>query len=499
MKIIYTCFFLLFLSEIVIAQAPMISWQKSFGGSLYDKAQSVIELENGDLVIAGNSQSNNNDLNFNYGMFDWWIVKLNKNGNLIWKKTLGGTLEDYVRQIIKTPDGGFLCIGETQSNNGDVTGYIGSIDFWVVKIDPSGNIIWQKCYGGTGIDRGYASCTTNDGNFLIAGITESGYPHIENNKGISDYLVIKIDPNGNTIWQKTYGGSNVDDCTGIKKTADGGFVLCGNSRSSDGEVGLNKGELDVWVLKIDENGIIQWQITLGGSKSDFANTIIEDKNGNFLIAGETYSFDYDAVENHSNEISRDYFIIKLNNQGQKIWVRCYGGSDNDYARGIIETNSDEYVIIGESYSNDGQAPYKKGSADFWLIKIKPENGDLIWQKKYGSDGHDEPNDLILSRDNDFITVGNAFPDINLYDVSSKFGDDDMWIVKLSNNDCVKKLTFKSSLVDENKMFSASEKIISSSKNQNSTIIYSAGKSILLESGFMIERGSTFQTKLEGCN
>ena len=499
MKTIFTYFFIFLCTQKIFAQAPNIHWQKSLGGSFYDKAQSVIEVSNGDLIIAGNSQSSNQDLSFNHGMFDWWIIRMNKTGNVIWKKTLGGSLEDYVRQVIQTPDGNFLCIGETQSNNGDVTGYIDGIDFWVVKIDVSGNIIWKKCYGGTRIDRGYSACLTNDGNIMIAGVTESEYPYIENNHGVSDYLLIKIDQNGDIIWQKTYGGNDVDECKSIKKTSDGGYLLCGNSRSSNGDLNNNKGELDVWVVKINANGDIQWQTNVGGSKSDYANTMMEDKNGNFLIAGETYSFDFDATENHSNSISRDYFVIKLNSQGQKIWVRCYGGSDNEYARGIIETNGDEYVIVGESYSNDGQAPDNKGSADFWLIKVNPINGDLIWQKKYGSDGHDEPNDLILSHDNDFITVGNTLPVENLIDVSVKYGDDDMWIVKLFNNDCVKKLTLTNDLITGNREYLTSESIIGSAKILDSNIIYSAGKSILLKKGFSTQNGATFQAKIEGCN
>lgn len=499
MKTIFTYFILLLFIHKISAQAPNIQWQKSLGGSLYDKAQSVIELSDGGYLIAGNSQSSNYDLTFNHGMFDWWIVRINKAGNIVWKKTLGGTLEDYVRNVIATPDGNFLCVGETQSNNGDITGYIDSIDFWVVKIDGSGNVIWKKCYGGTSIDRGYSACVASDGNLMIAGLTESGTPYVENNHGVSDYLVIKIDLNGGVIWQKTYGGSDVDDCKSIRKTSDNGYLLCGNSRSSNGDLSNNKGELDVWVVKINANGDIQWQNSFGGSKSDYANAIMEDKNGNFLIAGETYSFDFDATENHSNSISRDYFIIKVNSQGQKIWARCYGGSDNEYARGIIETNSDEYVIIGESYSNDGQAPNNKGSADFWLIKINPMNGDLIWEKKYGSDGHDEPNDLILSHDNDFVTVGNTFPVENLIDVSTKYGDDDLWIVKLFNNDCVKKLTLTTDLLEENREYLTSETIIGSAKIQNSTIIYSAGRSILLEKGFSTQNGAVFQAKIEGCN
>lgn len=499
MRTIFTYFLFILCIQEILAQAPNIQWQKSLGGSFYDKGQSVIELNDGGYLIAGNSQSSNHDLAFNHGMFDWWIVRINKTGNIVWKKTLGGTLEDYVRQVIATPDGNFLCIGETQSNNGDVTGYIDSIDFWVIKINDSGNVIWKKCYGGTRIDRGYSACVASDGNLLLAGLTESGTPYIENNHGISDFLVIKIDLNGNVIWQKTYGGSDVDDCKTIKKTSDGGYLLCGISRSSDGDLNNNKGELDIWIVKINANGDIQWQSNYGGSKSDYANAIMEDKNGNFLIAGETYSFDNDAIENHSNNISRDYFIIKLNGQGQKIWARCYGGSDNEYARGIVETNGEEYAIIGESYSNDGQAPNNKGSADFWLIKVNPANGDLIWQKKYGSDGHDEPNDLILTHDNDFVSVGNTFPVENLMDITVKYGDDDLWILKLFNNDCVKKLSLSADLIDGNREYSTSEKIIGSAKIQNANIIYSAGKSILLENGFSTQNGATFQAKIEGCN
>jgi len=285
MRTIFTYFIFILCIQEISAQAPNFQWQKSLGGSFYDKGQSVIELSDGGYLIAGNSQSSNHDLAFNHGMFDWWIVRINKAGNIVWKKTLGGTLEDYVRQVIATPDGNFLCIGETQSNNGDVTGYIESIDFWVIKINDSGNVIWKKCYGGTSIDRGYSACVASDGNLMIAGMTESETPYIENNHGISDFLVIKIDLNGDIIWQKTYGGSDVDDCKSIKKTSDGGYLLCGNSRSSNGDLNNNKGELDVWIVKINANGDIQWQTNYGGSKSDYAKAIMEDKNGNFIIAG----------------------------------------------------------------------------------------------------------------------------------------------------------------------------------------------------------------------
>lgn len=494
-------FIFLILSISLTAQIPQINWQKTYGGSYYDKAESIIELNDGGYIVAGNSQSSNIDLSFNHGSYDWWVIKIGKTGNIIWKKTLGGTNYDYLRQIIKTPDGQLLCVGETQSNNGDVTNFIGQADSWVVKLDLSGNILWKKNFGGTGIDRAFSACITEDGNIIIANTTESGMPYVTNSYGISDIWLLKIDLQGNIIWQKSFGGSGDDFVKSIKPTIDNGYIIIGNSLSSNGILNENKGELDVWILKTDSNGQLLWQKTFGGSKSDYANALIEDKNGDFLIVGETYSFDFDASENHSDAISRDYFVLKINTQGQKIWSRCYGGSGNEYARGVVETFGREYVIVGESYSNDGQAPNSKGSADFWLIKINPTNGDLIWQKKYGSDGHDEPNTMILTFDNDFMVVGNTFPVSDLGDVGQKYGDDDMWVIRFSNNECVKNIIVSEDMQWGNRIYNATD-IISTNKkilNAESNIIYSAGKSILLEKGFSTQNGATFQAKIEGCN
>jgi hypothetical protein len=501
LKVFFIYLFTQFIFLTSVGQSPNILWQKSLGGSYYDKAVSVIELEDGGYIVGGHSQSSNFDLLINHGGYDWWIVRLNNSGNILWQKTLGGSNDEYLRKIIKTPDGSILCIGDTQSNNGDIISYMDQIDFWVTKIDLSGNLIWEKCFGGVNIDRGYSVCDTDDGNFMIAGSTESQYPYIENNHGLSDFLLIKIDQEGNKIWQKTYGGSGHETCKSIKKSNNGGYLLIGNSSSIDGDLSNNYGEQDVWMLKVDNEGIIQWQQNFGGSKDDFIYNFIEDHEGNFVIIGETYSFDIDATDNHGENGSRDFFIIKVSAQGQKIWSNCYGGSSEEYARGIVESNGSEYVVVGESYSNDGQATNNIGSADIWIIKLNIIDGELIWQKKYGSEGHDEPNDLILTFDNNFLFVGNTLPFQNFNDVTQHYGGDDFWIVKLLNNDCVKNLSLKTDMLYGNKNFISSENISSSTKiiSPASQIIYSAGKSILLQSGFSTQNGTVFEAKIEGCN
>jgi hypothetical protein len=493
--------FVQFIIHTSFGQSPSVLWQKSLGGSFYDKAVSIIELEDGGYIVAGHSQSSNFDLSMNHGGYDWWIVRLSNDGYIIWQKSLGGSNDEYLRKIIKTPDGNILCIGDTQSNNGDVTHYIDQIDFWVAKVDLSANLIWEKCYGGVNIDIGNSVCSTDDGNFLIAGSTESQFPYILNNHGLSDFLLIKIDPKGNEIWQKTYGGSGNESCKSIKKCSNGDYILIGNSTSIDGDLSNNYGEQDVWMLKIDNEGLVQWQQNFGGSKDDFINNFTEDHEGNFVIIGETYSFDFDAIENHSGNGARDFFILKVSTQDQKIWNHCYGGSGDEYARGIIESNSNEYVVVGEAYSNDGQATNNIGSADIWIIKLDSNIGEIIWQKKFGSEGHEEPNDLILSFDNNFLFVGNTHPIQNFIDVTQHYGDDDFWMVKLLNNDCVKNLFLKTDMLYGNKNFISSEIISSSAKVLSSTsqIIFSTKKNILLQSGFSTQNGAVFEAKIEGFN
>jgi hypothetical protein len=374
-------------------------------------------------------------------------------------------------------------------------------DFWVVKLSENGVIEWKKNFGGTSNEGGYSACLTNDGNYLIAGNSESSLPEILDNHGYNDFWLIKIDPNGNELWQKNYGGSNHDYLKKIKNTSDGGYILTGDSKSSDGNVSGNNGKQDVWTVKINETGNIQWQNNFGGTEDDFSKDVIEDTDGNFIIIGETYSFDLDAAENHSGNGLRDYFIIKVDNLGQKVWSRCYGGESNEYARTIVQSSSGEYLIIGESYSVSGQPTGNHGSADYWLIKINPTNGNLIWQKSFGGTGHDEPNSMVESFDNSLIIAGNSAHPIGNGDVTQNYGDDDFWIIKLKNNECLKSMALKKNILFGDIQFEALENINSNSKiiSPVSIIEFNAGKSINLNPGFSTKSGSVFKAKIEGCD
>lgn len=501
MKFILLSLIFLFGEFICFGQKPTIQWQKSYGGSFYDKAESVIETIDGGYAVCGSSESSNHDLTSNKGNTDFWIIKINNSGQLQWTGSWGGSNYDYLQQVIQTKDGGFLCIGNTNSSNGDITNAYGQIDYWVVKLDSLGTLQWKKNYGGDSNDWGHSACLANDNNFIIAGYSESNNQNVLGNHGNVDFWVLKIDENGNILWQKSYGGTGFDYLTSIKKTLDSGYVMTGYSYSTDNNLPENKGGSDIWALKVNSDGDIEWINSFGGTGYDFGRAIIEDSDGNFVITGETYSYDFDSEDRHDGYETSDVIAIKINHLGEKIWSRCYGGEGNEYGRSIIQTFDGEYAIAAESYSTTlGQPTGNHGSADYWLIKISPTNGDLIWEKTMGGIGHDEANCLTATFDNGYFIVGNSAHPIS-DDVTNNYGDDDFWVVKLKNSECQKTLNLVKDIPLGNVEYRALENIHSQSKvlDPLSNILYSSGKSVILSPGFTTQAGAVFEAKIEGCN
>jgi hypothetical protein len=496
---LFLIIFFSFTTTISFAQKPTIEWQKTYGGSINDRAKSIIQTRDGGYAIAGNSDSNDFDLTSNYGTNDFWIIKINNTGDIQWKKTLGGSGNDNLAQIIETPEGGFLCIGFTDSSDGDITNAQGMTDLWVSKLDFAGNVIWKKNYGGSYMDWGNSICLCNDGNYIVAGTVGSPDKDVSDYKGSVDFWVIKIDIGGNIIWKKIFGGTGPDYLTHIIKTSDGGYAMTGYSSSTNEDFLYNRGGQDIWLVKINSEGTLQWTNSFGGSLDDISRSLLEDRQGNFVIVGESYSFDLDASENHNGYWTRDYIAIKTNNLGQKIWSRCYGGNSEEYARNIAQTTDGEYVLIGESYSVNGDPTENHGSADFWLIKINPVNGDIRWEKNIGGSYHDDATGVVATFDNGYLLTGS----VTSYDgdVTQNRGHDDIWVVKLKSNECHHALSLNIDIPLGNAEFNALNNIYSTSKifSNNTTVIYTSGNSIELFPGFKIEEGVKFEAKIGNCN
>ncbi|MEO6455072.1 MAG: hypothetical protein ABIN97_13415 [Ginsengibacter sp.] len=414
------------------AQVPAIQWQKCLGGTEWDQPSSIKQTSDGGYIIAGNSSSLDGDVSGNHGgASDYWIVKLNSTGTIQWQKCFGGSDDDVANSIEQTSDGGYIIAGYSNSLDGDVSGNQGNNDYWIVKLDPLGNITWQNSFGGSLGDMAYDIHQTNDGGYIVAGSTSSFDGDVSGRHGVGssgwqyDYWVVKLNSTGIIQWQKCLGGSDNDYTYSIKQTNDGGYIVAGGSDSNDGDVSGNHGSGDCWIVKLNNIGVIQWQICMGGSSGDRSESIEQTVDGGYIFTGFTQSNDGDVTGHHSNI---DYWVVKLDGRGSIQWQKTLGGSLMDYARSIAQTTDSGYIVAGHSDSFDGDVAGSHGSGDYWIVKLN-SIGDFQWRKCLGGTGRDWPYSIKETSDGGYIIAG--LSGSNDDDVSGNHGyNNDYWIVKL---------------------------------------------------------------------
>ena len=338
-----------------------IQWQKSLGGSSADDAYSIQQTNDSGYIVAGASSSNDGDVTGNHGLSDYWVVKLDTGGNIQWQKSLGGSSADAAYSIQQTSDGGYIVAGASSSNDGDVTGNHGLNDYWVVKLDTVGNIQWQRSLGGSRSDKAMSIQQTHDREYIVAGLSQSDDHDVTGNRGARDWWVVKLDTSGNMQWQKSLGGSDYDVASSIQPTSDGGYIVAGDSYSNDGDVTINHGRRDYWVVKLDGNGNIQWQKSFGGPEDDVASSVQQTSDSGYVVVGWSYS---NAVT------GPDYWAVKLDVSGKLQWLKPLGGTKHDIARCIRQTSDGGYIIAGESNSNDGDVTNNHGNRDYWVVKLE---------------------------------------------------------------------------------------------------------------------------------
>ena len=418
------------------AQTPAVEWHKCLGSNFSEYADCVQPTSDGGFIISGYSVgSDNGDVMGHHGNFtvgDLWIVKLDKSGNTEWQKNLGGTDTEQRGFIIQTPDGGYIVAGGAASRGCEITGNHGGGDYWVVKLNSKGDMLWQKMYGGSNTDIPYSIALNADGGYFVAGFTLSNDGDVTGNHGEMDYWIIKIDAAGNLIWQKSLGGTDYESATSIQATTDGGCIVTGSTYSVNGDVTGNHGSADYWVVKLDNKGNLQWQKALGGSTTESAACVQVTKDGGFIVSGSSNSLDGDVTGIHGQ--GYDAWIVKLDANGKIIWQKSYGGSINETANYIQNTADGGYVFTGSSLSSDGDVNCNAGSYDVLVMKIN-SSGNLEWQKTLGGKDFDEGYCVQPLNDGSFIVAGStASSDIAGYHtpVGGVYDDKfDYWVIKLS--------------------------------------------------------------------
>ena len=276
-----------------------ILWEKSFGFSGHDHAYDIVQTSDGGLFFSGfldvtssGGEGNSRKKITSYaqhGVGEFWGIKLDADGNLLWRRYFGGTNNDRSFGAVEANDGGLVMIGASESDDFDISNPNGSYDVWVVKISAKGDLIWEKSFGGTGIDRAYDVVKTDEGAYVIVGETFSTDGDIFKNNGESDAWLIKVSDKGDLLWERSFGGADFDAARGLATTSDGGFVIAGNSKSVEGDLAENSGENDIWLIKTDTNGNFQDQMVMGGEGLDFGFDILQDDLGNLILVGESAS------------------------------------------------------------------------------------------------------------------------------------------------------------------------------------------------------------------
>ncbi len=335
-------------------------------------ASSIQQTPDGGYIVAGSTISQDGDVTGSHGDYDAWILRLNNFGDLLWQVALGGSEADAASSIAMTNDGGYIIAGSSYSVDGDVPGNQGSADYWVVKLDSAGAIQWQRTLGGSGYDSATDVKQTIDGGYILTGSSSSTDGDVVDTHGSSDEWIVKLDSNGNMEWQQSLGGSGDDEGSSIQQTSDGGYITAGETALDDGDISGNHGFVDAWIVKLGATGEIQWQKCLGGSDYETAQSIQGTEDGGYIVLGSARSNDGDVSGNHGGQ-QGDYWAIRLDSAGTLLWQRCLGGSNSDLGNAVRQTSDGGYVLTGNSKSTDGDVTGNHGNYDAWIVKLGPDN------------------------------------------------------------------------------------------------------------------------------
>jgi hypothetical protein len=365
-------------------QEANVLWEKTYGGTGDDRAFYAAAAGDGFLVV-GSSTS------LEQGRTLGWVLRLDHDGNALWNRSYTDEAGSEFRYVLTLTDG-FLLVGNMFQPSGAVDGYVAKIDdggalewnitvggagvnklfsaaqtqngfmlvgltnafssgnnesdVWVVKINLDGSVAWSKNYGWSLDDAGRAIAQTQDGNFVVAGYTDSV------GNGDYDFLLLKISSDGNMMWNKTYGGTLSDKAYAIAAASDG-FVVVGDTHSK------GAGDNDAWVIKVDSNGDLLWDRTAGGSDFDMPTCVASSGSGGYVVGGFTFSF---------GKGQRDFWLFKIDDTGSVLWSRTVGRSNYEEAYAVVETAENEFVMAGWTNS------LGMGYYDYYIVKINVVNG-----------------------------------------------------------------------------------------------------------------------------
>jgi hypothetical protein len=428
MRTLFTIFMLAGICFSHISAQVSIEWQRTLGGSYFDEPGDIATAPDGTCFMVGVTGSSNHDIFGYHGNFDYFVAKFSSSGAVLWKKPYGGS--DYEEPYCVHPldDGGCIVLGWTSSLNHDVqNSHGGPGDAWMIRLSSSGNILWQRAYGGSGKDELYNISPTADGGYLLTGLTNSTDGDVQANYGGTDFWVVRTDSLGQIMWENSYGGSQDDKAYSGFEASDGSLIVVGESKSDDWQVVSNKGKTDMLVMKLSPEGFVTWSLSFGTSDTDQGN-LAGEVPGGYLAGGTSGSIDGDLSGLATHYV--DFWLLKLGYDGSVIWQKTFGGSGSDRADEMVVFEDGSCAITGTVSSDDFDFEGNDGNIDIGIIRVSAE-GDLLWQKTFGGTKAELAGGIDRTPDNGFVLTGYAWSvDGDLTGIPNK-GYNDFWVLKLS--------------------------------------------------------------------
>ena len=418
---------ILVILPIIFSFSQKVLWQKVYGGGLFDELRAVELTRTGTFICVGMIRSYDADgITKTSADADVWLMKTDIYGNIIWQKNYGGKYNDEATDIAISPNGDYIVVGFTEStelSNGER-------DFLVMRIDPMGNLIWQKGYGGRGNDVAKTVLALPDGGCLVGGYTGSIDVDVHKNYGGLDFWLIRLDKDGNILWEKNYGGTKNDVLQVILPTQDGNFLLIGSTDSDDKDVLENFGKTDILIIKINPQGYKIWKKTYGGSSFEEPYSGAVDTNDTYWISGTSFSKDGIVKKRHAGG---DLWLFKIDGEGNVLFSKTYGGSWDEGGNKIRLTPSGKVLLAGTTRSSDKDITTKnKGLYDGWVVKLD-SSYNIEWQITLGGHQSESFYDVIQMPTKDYLFVGfTASKDGDLWTVGGTHGGNDGWLVGVAD-------------------------------------------------------------------
>ncbi len=429
------------------AYCQQLKWERSYGGTENDFGYGMIKSNSGaELIIIGATRSDDIEMQhtpFVPGKFDCFLFKVDTvNGNIIDSVFFGGTDDDFFSDIVPAFDGGYLVVGTTNSNDGDVSGNHGAADVWVMHLSENGTLLWKKCFGGSARDENPVICRTSDSSYVISAWTTSDDGDITFNHGVPgsyDIWNFKIDTLGNLLWSQTYGGSYDEYPAKIIETSDHGLIVVGDTYSNDQQVSNFHGGSDVYLFKTDSFGNFLWSNCFGGSSIDGGESIAV-LNGKYYVLGINISNDGDVSNNHLTNTfpqvpSGDCWLICTDLAGSLQWEKSYGGSGDEIGKDFNIFNNEIYILTRAS-SNDGDLSFNHGADDYWVFQLDTI-GNILYEKTFGGQTIDRATSLIVDSSNIYCI---GYSESSNGDITNNHGGLDAWLIDIDNLNLLSDIT-----------------------------------------------------------